>query len=660
MEADATEINALRELLASGDITAEQLQKGSADAHELAVKLKAAGKTLLAAEVEALAEKLDDAVHSNLDAAAKKQRQQVGDLLKTAITKGLAIALNLGKNGLTEDAEEISKSIRLVTHVMTGKIPPEELDDAVEALKEKITKLKGEGHTAEATELETLLEVLERAQTAQMESEALRRKDNYILAAADAAKKEAEAADAAAIVETHLLAAKLSAEAAQIQALWQKLEPGGEPNTGEGLRAEGQKAHALAQKLREMGHKDLANEVEHLAQKLDDTALASLKAARLKATDEAGALLQECLELAQQVEDECWAAGQEDTAHVMENLVNMIQKAYLQEASSIDGFQTSIRACSNLAQNPEPKIKKLVLELVPKLKRLCEILESKLSYDVEMVALEMALHQMKETDELTEVQGAEDAIDAKIKQAKAKAASLRSKGYLAEVRAENRKIEAMQLAKLAFEKRRRDYQRKQCTIQLDFALSENSRLAEALKSSRQKAFLGDCESLKKTMLEAKSDPDRIRCDLIAAAAESIVPIHHRMALEGCTKERLDGIMVTHKALSSAATAGLDAEALDMKIQAAMLLIDAVGVGEGVISTLRGSGAEDDAKKVEAVMMHLDQARKGKFEFSVTIADDGGGQEQNLDDCKKALTKEMSSSSSRLRRTFNKRLIKKAK
>ena len=267
--------------------------------------------------------------------------------------------------------------------------------------------------------------------------------------------------------------------------------------------------------------------------------------------------------------------------------------------------------------------------------------------------------QAKDTDGLTEAHNAEDAVDAKIKQGKIKAASLRSKGFLAEARAEDRKIEAMQLAKLAFEKRRRDYQRKQCEIQLDFALSEIGRLAEALKGSKQKAFLGDCESLKTAVHESKTESDGIKCDMVAEVAKSVVPIHHRMALEGCNKGHLDCIMVIHKALSSAAAAGLDGAALDMKIQAAMLLIDAVGVGEGVISTLRGSGAEDDAKKVEAVMAHLDQARKGKFEFSVTIADEAGTQAQNLDDCKKALVKEISSSSSRLRRQINKKAAKSA-
>ena len=59
------------------------------------------------------------------------------------------------------------------------------------------------------------------------------------------------------------------------------------------------------------------------------------------------------------------------------------------------------------------------------------------------------------------------------------------------------------------------------------------------------------------------------------------------------------------------------------------------------------------------MAHLDQARKGKFEFSVTIADEAGTQAQSLDDCKKALVKEISSSSSRLRRQINKKAAKSA-
>ena len=128
-----------------------------------------------------------------------------------------------------------------------------------------------QGHAAEAEELETVLADLEGAQNAQMDAEALKRRDNYILAAADAAKKIAEASDAAAIVETHLLAANLSAEAAEMRALWEMLEEGG--NTGQVLRAEGQKAHVLTQKLRDMGRIDLANEVEQLAQKLNDAAL---------------------------------------------------------------------------------------------------------------------------------------------------------------------------------------------------------------------------------------------------------------------------------------------------------------------------------------------------------------------------------------------------
>jgi len=66
MQQEADRINALRELLASGEITAEQLEKGSTDAHELAKELKAAGKTHLSAQVEGLAEKLDAAVHSSL------------------------------------------------------------------------------------------------------------------------------------------------------------------------------------------------------------------------------------------------------------------------------------------------------------------------------------------------------------------------------------------------------------------------------------------------------------------------------------------------------------------------------------------------------------------------------------------------------------------
>jgi len=275
---------------------------------------------------------------------------------------------------------------------------------------------------------------------------------------------------------------------------------------------------------------------------------------------------------------------------------------------------------------------------------------------------EMGLNRAKETESLDEAQAEEDKIDAAITRGKMKAVGLRSKGFATEAKAEDRKIESMQLAKLAFEKRRRDHQRKQCTIHIEFALSVVAGLSEGLRTSKHKVFLGDCENLKGAILEASlsEDANKIRCDLIAAAAESVVPIHHRMALDGCSKEHLSAAMVAHKALSIAAVAGLDADALDMKIQAAMLLIDAVGVGHSVISTLRGTGAEDDAKKVEAVMAHLDQARKGKFEFSVTISEEKGqgGQDIDVDATKKALTKEMSTASgSRLRRSFNKKATK---
>jgi len=305
------------------------MDSSSTEAHKLAAKLKGSGRLELAMVMEAMAQRLDDAMHSNLDAAVTKKSRDAGEALGWVLLEGALLLgrLQAEKGVSQEAAAAMSKVLSRCREVSSGRVLLDdgstylyevtyfanELDECIdetrgqiralrEAGKDKVGGCRHETHTAttsrgytntrtrlyrhatrdlecmhcvqDADDLQTILDKIEEAREAGIEGEALRRKDEFVLAEMEASRREEIAADAASGVAAGLITVGMQQEADRINALRELLASG--EITAEQLEKGSTDAHELAKELKAAGKTHLSAQVEGLAEKLDAAVHSSL------------------------------------------------------------------------------------------------------------------------------------------------------------------------------------------------------------------------------------------------------------------------------------------------------------------------------------------------------------------------------------------------
>jgi len=223
MNEGVSKIHELRDQLESGDITSDELQKTSLDAHKWSIRLLVTGKKELAQLMDTMADKLDDAMESNIAAEAMAKEIEAEDTFAKAVVEGMSLLEIFKAKGLTEDA----KAMDYVVNVCEMKSRTKsDVDHILVILKEKLSRMEGLRQAVIVLGIFKMVDLVEASRDLLMVSALARNKREHVRSEIEAKSKEDLAADAAVHVQTLLDAAGMQAEADAIERLVALIESG--------------------------------------------------------------------------------------------------------------------------------------------------------------------------------------------------------------------------------------------------------------------------------------------------------------------------------------------------------------------------------------------------------------------------------------------------
>jgi len=229
MPVEASQYHKLRQGLESGLMSHLDLESESNQAKALSIQLKAMDKRELGREVESFGELLMDTRHMSMGAAISGAELALVESLDRVIRCGSLTVVAMQADGLMDDGRELDRIIRVCRDVL-GEMPDAnagvDLAVAIKDAKDQVANLRAQGKDVVADELQGLVELMETARNSQLEANSVKRIDAYIISEIAACKEELKAADAAAMVEAHLLREKLPDEAGEVHNMRLRLESG--------------------------------------------------------------------------------------------------------------------------------------------------------------------------------------------------------------------------------------------------------------------------------------------------------------------------------------------------------------------------------------------------------------------------------------------------
>jgi len=229
MPVEASQYHKLRQGLESGLMSHHDLESESNQAKALSIQLKAMDKRELGREVESFGELLMDTRHMSMGAAISGAELALVESLDRVIRCGSLTVVAMQADGLMDDGRELDRIIRVCRDVL-GEMPDAnagvDLAVAIKDAKDQVANLRAQGKDAVADEFQGLVELMETARNSQLEANSVKRIDAYIISEIAACKEELKVADAAAMVEAHLLMDKLPDEAGEVHHMRLRLESG--------------------------------------------------------------------------------------------------------------------------------------------------------------------------------------------------------------------------------------------------------------------------------------------------------------------------------------------------------------------------------------------------------------------------------------------------
>merc|ERR1711865_501820 len=206
-----------------------------------------------------------------------------------------------------------------------GELDVEEVEGVIGDAKAAADKLRAAGLTEEAAAMDEMVAKLEEALHAHHEAEDKKKEAELAHASGEAAAEAAALADAAGALADKLEAAGLKEEAVKLhefQAVLEKSE-----STGKDLQDAAHGAHELAEKLRADGHLVLADEMEKLALQLDGAAEKKLGVEALEAEKAAKDGLKDVAAGAHALADRLREDGHDELADMVEKIAKEVDHA---------------------------------------------------------------------------------------------------------------------------------------------------------------------------------------------------------------------------------------------------------------------------------------------------------------------------------------------